>query len=59
METMTKGVRAHRSEFVDWAALAHRLGLTFNGWARRAMQEQAALDRALLREAGDGASDAV
>lgn len=56
---MTKGVRAHRSEFVDWAALAHRLGLTFNGWARRAMQEQAALDRALLREAGDGASDAV
>jgi hypothetical protein len=33
-----------------WKSVAGRLGLPFNRWARRALNEQAELDLALLRE---------
>lgn len=43
-------IRATDVEFAEWRAVAVSQGMTFNAWARRALNEQAALDRALLAE---------
>lgn len=54
----TCSLRASVDEFAEWRGVAGRLGLSFNGWARRALGEQAALDLALLREReGSGSVD--
>lgn len=50
MGSVVRGLRAAEAEFAAWAALAASLGLSFNGWAVRALRDQAELDRALLRE---------
>lgn len=44
------GVRCDEVELEAWKAIAERLGVPLNRWARRALNEAAALDAALLRE---------
>ena len=48
--TKTSGIRCDELEEATWKATAERLGESFNQWARRALNEQAALDAALLKE---------
>lgn len=54
MASTVTALRAADTEIETWKGVAVELGLSFNGWARRALNEQADLDRALLleREAG-------
>lgn len=44
------GVRCSEAEYAAWKAVAAALGLPFNRWARRALNDQLELDRALLAE---------
>lgn len=66
MASVVRGLRADEAEFALWQALAARLGLPFNRWARRALNDQLELDESLLREregvlvderSGDGGRD--
>lgn len=50
MASTVTALRASDGELETWKLLAAELGLSFNGWARRALNEQADLDRALLLE---------
>lgn len=50
MSSQVVALRAADTEIETWKLLAAELGLSFNGWARRALNEQADLDRALLLE---------
>jgi hypothetical protein len=43
-------VRCGVVEYAAWCLVARRLGWDFSAWARRALNEQAELDLALLRE---------
>lgn len=54
MASITKAIRADdTTDFPRWRSVAEQQGMSFNGWAKRALDEQEALDRALLREADD------
>lgn len=50
MPSVVKAFRASPAEFALWREGAALRGLSFNAWARRALNEQADLDRALARE---------
>lgn len=59
MASTVSALRASEGEFETWKGVAERLGEPFNRWARRALNEQADLDLALLteREATGGEVD--
>lgn len=50
MASVVTALRASDIEIEVWKGIAADLGLSLNGWARRALNEQADLDRALLLE---------
>lgn len=54
MASVTPTLRADDREVATWRRIAESVGDSFNAWARRSLNEQAALDEALLREAEDG-----
>lgn len=57
MTSVVRSVRARSEEWSLWSAVAARLGVTLNAWARRALNDQAELDLALLREAEAAAAE--
>lgn len=50
MSSQVGSLRADDSRFAAWRAMADRLGLSFNAWATRALDEQRDLDEALVKE---------
>jgi hypothetical protein len=42
-------LRASEEERAEWQAAADAVGLSFNGWARRSLNEQVGFERALVR----------
>lgn len=44
-------IRASEEERQRWGAAAERAGLSFNAWARRALNDRAQLDESLVAQA--------
>jgi hypothetical protein len=50
VHSVVKALRAFDREFDLWKRIAALRGLSFNAWARKSLNDQAALDEVLLRE---------
>jgi hypothetical protein len=50
MPSVVRAFRASTQEFDQWRSAAERMGMSFNAWARRALNEQSKLEDAIRRE---------